>query len=368
MEKDRLFTEKISNGEDHQKEGIANSVRKRISYLYEGKRTLRDTHVKTHGCVEANLEIFNFDEQSIVDKVKKIARLSEEQTANINLKQGLFAQAKSYRCLLRFANGSTKGQSDKTLDARSMSVKIFDVDGPHLEGSYSESEQDIIVQNSTTFFVRGNKDYHSFFKVVVKPVWRLLFWFLVHPYQAYSLYKTVRLRPQSLMTESYWSGSAYAIGEKLSKSTFDAVKQITYPAAVKYGFFSKTTEMPLKQAKSNFCLRKISENHYQEDLIDRLSQDNAKYCWDFAIQIQTKLSHSIEDVTIEWPEEEAPFFTIGQLSLKSQMVTAGEQFEKGENLRFSPWNGLKVHRPIGELNRLREYIYPIVAKLRKKSI
>lgn len=76
---------------------------------------------------------------------------------------------------------------------------------------------------------------------------------------------------------------------------------------------------------------------------------------------------SIDDVTIPWLETESPFITVGCLIVKHQEIDFEQQCNFCENLRFSPWNGLKVHRPVGALNRLRSFVYPIVANYRHQK-
>jgi len=362
-----LFCEYIFASEETDTEKVGASVIKRMQSLYAGKRALRDTHVKTHACVKAHLEIIDFDADKIKAELANLTNLSNEQLQHINLKQGIFKEARAYPALLRFANGTIKTQSDQRLDARSMSVKLYDVEGEHFAGSYSLTEQDIIVQNATVFFVRGIKDYHSFFKAARGNGWRILPWLIMHPYQAYQLYKTIRRKPLSLLTERYWSGSAFSIGDSLTVSETKRTKRVHYPLVVKYGFFPTETHGAFARLKDHKRPSQVTKNYYREDITHRLSTTDALYYWDFAIQIQTNPKHAIDDVTVDWAEDEAPFYSVGRLVVKQQDIKADEQFEAGEKLRFSPWNGLKVHRPVGELNRLRRNIYPIVSNIRKNT-
>ena len=76
---------------------------------------------------------------------------------------------------------------------------------------------------------------------------------------------------------------------------------------------------------------------------------------------------SIDDVTIPWSEKKSPFLTVGRLTVKHQVIDFAEQEDFAENLRFAPWNGLAVHRPVGALNRLRSVVYPIVAEYRHQK-
>lgn len=363
--KKEIFCEYINDVEKTATEAVAKSVIARMESVYEGRRALRDTHVKTHACVDANLEIFDFDEQEIKSILIEKFNISPKQLNSVNIKQGILKVPRSFPAILRFANGTTRAQSDKALDARSMSVKLYDVIGDHLKEAYSTKEQDIIVQNASVFFVRGIADYHSFFKAARGKGWRILPWLLFHPYQAVSLYKTIRRKPISLMTETYWSGSAYALGDVIDSLNSGTKQKMRYPLVVKYGFFPTSPNAPFEKLEPVIRPKQVSDNYYRDDIIQRLTPKKSHYYWDFSIQIQTHPKHSVDDVTIEWPETEAPFFRVGRLSVSSQLILPKDQFETGESMRFSPWNGLKVHRPVGELNRLRGNIYPIVANIRQ---
>ncbi|KKD39718.1 MAG: hypothetical protein WAN66_00250 [Limnoraphis robusta] len=102
-------------------------------------------------------------------------------------------------------------------------------------------------------------------------------------------------------------------------------------------------------------------------MIQALAKPDAEYCWDFGIQFKTKPEMSIDDVTVLWDQDESPFFTVGRLTVKHQQINLDKQCDFCENLRFSPWNGLAVHRPVGALNRLRSVVYSLVGEYRHQK-
>ena len=78
----------------------------------------------------------------------------------------------------------------------------------------------------------------------------------------------------------------------------------------------------------------------------------------------------IDDGLNVWNEQESPFLTVGRLTVKHQIIDYEKQSDFNENLRYSPWNGLAVHRPVGAINRIRGVVYPVVAnyRLQKRGI
>lgn len=382
----KLFTEYPEKDETKYCALMSELVKKNMDNLYGGdkKQTAkRDTHSKTHAAVQGTLEIFDFDEAEIKQELSKRTSLTDAQLQAISLKQGLFAKPKQYPVWLRFANGAFSVKNDYEGDTRSMAVKVIGVEGERLAPSHELKTQDIIVHNASFFFVRTIKDFYSFFVTIYRagfsPILRLLviLWLMLHPYESSLLKNSFKRFPKSLLTERYWSASAYSLG---LKSDFDPSQPgrvpVEYPVVIKYGFTPVSSQPPHQQLplesrpESELQRAKASpseDNYYREDIIQALAKPDAEYCWDFQIQFQTSPEMSIDDTTIVWNEEESPFFTVGRLSIKHQEVYSPQQNDFGENLRFSPGNGLAVHRPIGAINRLRSIVYPIVANDRHQK-
>ena len=382
----KLFTEYPEQDERKYYDLLVEQAKNRMESLFKDKeRALRDTHAKTHAGVKGTLEIFDFDEEAIKRELHKRTALTASELNAINLKQGLLAKPKQYPVWLRFANGRTEVKDDYVPDTRSMTVKVMGVEGERLVQSHESKTQDIVVQNAEIFFIKSIKDYYGFFCTAAKSQEAAKKWLLQHPKQFLALLKITKPTPKSLLTERYWSGSAFALG---LNPNFDASQTglvpVEYPAALKYVFTPVSAEPPHNiipfqsrpgipqlpfgdRAKALGLDSNQPDNYYRNQLIQALAQPDAQYCWDFGIQFQTSPKMSIDDVTIVWQEREAPFFTVGRLIVKHQIVNFEKQYNFCENLQFSPWNGLAVHRPVGALNRLRSAIYPIIASYRHQK-
>jgi hypothetical protein len=382
----KLFTEYPEKDEAKYCALMSELVKKNMDNLYGGKKketAKRDTHAKTHAAIQGTLEIFDFDEAALKQELSKRASLTEAQLKAISLKQGLFAKPKQYPVWLRFASGQFSVENDYKGDTRSMAVKVIGVEGERLPQSHEFHTQDIIVHNTELFFIRTIKDFHSFFTAIYRaglsPVFKLLvlLWLKLHPYESTLLKTSFKRFPKTLLIERYWSASAYSLG---LKSDFDPSQPgrvpVEYPAVIKFGFTPVSTQPPhqplplesrpeseLERAKASGS----EDNYYREDIIQALAKPDAEYCWDFQIQFQTSPEMSIDDSTIVWNEEESPFFTVGRLTVKHQKVHCAKENDFGEDLSFSPGNGLAVHRPVGAINRLRSIVYPIVANNRHEK-
>ncbi|MBD3673291.1 MAG: catalase [Planctomycetaceae bacterium] len=367
-----MFTEYREPREQELYEEISQLTKSKIEELYgKANRALRDTHAKSHVAVKAHLEIFDIDEDNIKQELAERTPLPASLIEKIQIKQGLFAKPARYPVWLRFANGRPDVNPDSKSDTRSMSVKIIGVEGDRLADSYQSNVQDIVTQNGDVFFISTIADYLGFLRDAFRSNLRSLIWLIFHLSQFLALRRITSFPPQSLLTEKYWSGSAYSLGLALKPDEkCPEAESVTYPAVIKYAFTPCQSEEPYlnrERQKLDIPKSSIPENYYREELIAQLAKPDAKFCWNFGIQFQATEAMSIDNIIIPWSEEESPFFTVGRLVVEHQAIDFENQYDFCENLTYSPWNGLQVHRPVGALNRLRRFLYPVIASYRLKK-
>jgi hypothetical protein len=90
--------------------------------------------------------------------------------------------------------------------------------------------------------------------------------------------------------------------------------------------------------------------------------------WEFQVQLCRDLERQpVEDPTVEWKEDEAPFRKVATIRVHPQ-----DSWEPGrvdavdERMRFSVWTGLEAHRPLGNINRARNAPYKHSAEFRQR--
>ncbi len=364
-----MFTEFTEPNEARLYDEVAALLSTRLDQLYgESDRALRDTHAKSHAAVKAHIEIFNIDEAAVKRTLAERTALPARLIEGISIRQGLFSRPGRYPVWLRFANGRPDVNPDSTSDTRSMSVKIIGVTGDRLADSYQTNAQDLITQNADTFFISTIAAYSSFLRAAFRSNLRSLLWLVFHLRQFLALKRITQFAPQSLLTERYWSGSAYALGLPLNPGeSCPTAVSVSYPAVVKYAFTPCLPDEPfrdLPRQRLRLPAASLPENYYREELIAALASPGSKFCWNIGIQFQTTEAMSIDNVIVPWPESQSPFFTVGRMTVEHQVIDYERQFDFCENLTYSPWNGLQVHRPVGALNRLRRLVYPLVASYR----
>jgi hypothetical protein len=81
--------------------------------------------------------------------------------------------------------------------------------------------------------------------------------------------------------------------------------------------------------------------------------------WEFRVQLCRDLQRQpVEDPTVEWDEDEAPFVRVGILRAPAQDSWDPKLVKTvDEETRFSVWTGVDAHRPLGNINRARRDTY-----------
>ncbi|MCP1444240.1 catalase [Pseudomonas sp. GGS8] len=325
--------ELIPDGEAAMTRDIIQTAVRIVDQHRESTRYLRDAHAKAHGCVKAEVQV-----------------LPDLATA---LRQGVFSEpGKTWQATMRLSNGNAYPQFDSIRDARGMAIKLFDVpDKQLLSDRQGHNEQDFVMFNHPNFFVSDVAEYRqnvaaqadgkkvmAFF-----PGWDPRTWQVRHLFIALA---TLSPAPASPTQTTYFSVSPYKFGE----------------ANVKFRVMPDPGSCPAYALPTQ---NQNLPNFLRSALNQQLSTDRTPAC--FVLQIQRQdPSHymPIEDTSIEWREQDAPFETVARIKLPAQDFDTPALNLQCDNLSFNPWFGLEAHRPIGGINRLRKAVYEAVSDYR----
>ena len=98
-----------------------------------------------------------------------------------------------------------------------------------------------------------------------------------------------------------------------------------------------------------------------DGLRETIRKDAAKLTGEWALEVQLARDldkQPIEDASVEWKEEDAPFVQVATLRIEPQDSWSDDKVRRiDETLLFSPWNALVDHRPLGGINRARRRAY-----------
>jgi len=308
--------EHVQPGEAEQIAAIAEVIAQRVrAQAAADPPARRDAHPKMHGCVEAELKV--------------------PEGLPPQLAKGLFSRPGAYQAWVRFSNGAATPAPDKEGDGRGMAIKVMGVAGSR------SGTQDLVMINHPTFFVANVSDYVAF-NQAANP-----FRFFIpdlNPLHAHLRDMLIALtiaaqRVSNPLNSRYWSMTPYLYGDRPCK------------------FSARPTGPP-----SPFADRSTPD-FLRDNLVKALDAGDAAF--EFCVQLQADpASMPVEDPTIEWREQDAPFVPVARLTIPRQGFDTPERRAFGENLSFTPWHGLDAHRPLGGINRVRRTVYEAISGLR----
>lgn len=278
--------------------------------------THRALHAKGHGVLEAKL--------TVADNLPGHAR------------HGLFAKPATYEALVRYSNGASKVESDKVGDVRGVAIKVLGVAGKKVLGD--APTQDFLAILSSAIPFRGPDDFVAVVWATRNKALALFRLLGALGFRAFPLVKKaaagLKTPPGSLATKRFFSAAPIQCG----------------PHAVRFSLIPTSTEpgdMP------------DSRDRYAEELSVRLGRAPATY--DMALQFFVDEERTpIEDASIDWIEDVAPYVKVGTLEITQHDATSERSKQiaaNGEALAFDPWHALVEHKPLGAIMRARKHAY-----------
>lgn len=308
----------------------------------------RDQHPKSHGCVAG--------EFTVAENIPE------------NLKVGIFKNARTYSAWIRFSDGGSDRDSntgaflpDTVGDARGMAIKLMGVEGNLLIADpVHEGEQDFVLFNHPTFFIRDVQGYIDFFPIAkALKEGRIIFKHgepsqvpaeLQAKFQAiayaFPIVQKIKAKQTSSPLEiSYWSATPYKLGNR----------------AIKFAVVPQGTGEHFKPENA------IDQSNYLREAMTQHLANRAAY-FDFKIQLQTDaVKMPVEDPTVEWDEQRSPYIKVATIKIPVQDFNSECRRQFDEQQSFSPWHTLPEHQPLGGVNRARRRIYGELAKFRNTA-
>jgi hypothetical protein len=274
--------------------------------------TSRGFHAKAHGCLWG--------------------QLSAWPARDPRTRFGIFADPPQSRGVwVRFSNGVGWSQADSAKDARGMAVKVMGVPGK----KYAPDEvgtQDFLMTNSPTPVGKNAAEFMSFAHANAAGLFPSLLFLVGHSSSAApALLRTGPI--ESAPTEQYWSGGAYHLGAH---------------QAIKYTAKPCDGSPPRSTAKDD------------PDYLARDLESAAKggLCYTLYVQLQVDPDQTpIENAGKEWTEDVSPLVRVADITLPPQTVGGAREAAFCDSLSFTPWHAIAAHKPMGHINRARQFVY-----------
>ena len=302
-------------------------------FASEQRRPLgRGTHTKGI-CLGAEFEVF--DLRATISDPVLAARLA----------RGIYARPGVYRASVRFANAASTIQPDRQRDVRAMS---FAIDVPPGVLGPAAARVDYSMNNAPTFPINDPRAFAVFMRFASADGRRGL----IKAARSTSLGDLAKLVATSIRGESqehkpgsafqqmrYWSNVPFSHGPD------DAVKYSAIP-------HPDNPAQPF-QSGPNFLL---------DEIVRHVSEDGSMSSFDVGLQLldtermtrwgrRREPSFWIEDASVEWKEDQAPFHVVGRLRLLPKSVLPAEECDR--HFIDVTANSTEDSKPIGGINRAR---------------
>jgi hypothetical protein len=323
------WQEKIDPGEAQRFERYAGQLRELQRRNARGGPAARALHAKGQLGLDAAL--------TVLPDLPDHARL------------GPFAAPATFRAYVRYSNGSGRRQRDAKADVRGVAVKLLGVPGkkiiPGMEGAKT---QDFLLIRSPTTPFRNADEFVPFVIAVTSPLTGL-----PRAIAKIGVGRTLQILKRA------GQQLGQPVGSLAATRYFSAVPIRFGAYAVRYALRPHLPPGPPLPLRSPDALA--------EELSARLQKGPVVY--DFQLQFFTDEARTpIEDASVDWKEEDAPFLTVARLTLPMQDPSSarGRRIaERVEGLSFDPWHALEELRPLGNMMRARNPAYRLSTQERK---
>ncbi len=303
-------------------------------------RSIRTSHAKAHALLKGELRVH--------------AGLPE------HLRQGLFAEPRSYGVIARLAHVPGDLDDDRKVSGpRGMSLKVLGVEGEMLPGHGGQATQDWVLDTGKVFNAIGAKT----FLAQISPV----------EHFAPKIPQTVK----GALTATALAGNTmlHAVGGDSAALDFfghpflhPLVEAYYSQAPIRYGaYIAKLNAAPTPETVEAAAHQAFKPEDY-DGLRTTVTAFFREHPAEFTVGIQlcTNLRRMpIEEANQEWPENESPYLPVAILSFAVQDAWSPARVRfVDEELSFCPSHSLAAHRPLGSIMRARMAAYEALGRRR----
>ncbi len=300
---------------------------------------VRSVHAKAHGIIEGVMTVRD--------------GLPPE------LAQGLFAKPGQHPVYMRLSTNAGDILPDAIALPRGLAIKIVGAQGPRLPDADGDTH-DFVMVNGPVFQAPNPNKFLSSLKLLARTTDKMKGTKEVLSSVLQTVNKGLEAVGISSPTmqglggapnvdplgETYFSVTPFRYGDYIAKFR---VKPVSPD-------LTKLTGTEIDASVRDDAIRETVQAEMQETRAE----------WEFQVQLCCDVeAHPIEDPTVEWKEDDAPFVTVATISAAPQDSWSDAKVQKvDEAMRFSVWTGLVAHQPLGGINRARKQTYQHSAEFR----
>lgn len=274
--------------------------------------------------------------------------------------QGIFARQTVYDAVVRYSNGLGHLRPDHQLGAAcGMGIKLFGVPGTSLLDDERDSGTfDLNLINNEVFFANTAYDY-----MVIEDLFAELPEALVNPARRKTWMADFLTRRGTLTDPGSWLWD-----ELLAMLSFTAVPRrnlLSYSynsmGAFRYGeHIAKIRTVPTAGSLASLTHQIVDVHADNEAFRHTLVPEVAERDHSFELQVQlnTDLARMpVDNTSVKWSEDLSPWVTVARVDLPRQDISGDDNLAAADATSITPWRTREQHRPIGEIQRVRQEVY-----------
>ncbi len=301
-------------------------------------RTVRSSHAKSTSLVKGTLEVLpNLPPQ---------------------LRQGLFAEPRSYPILMRFAQGPGEVLSDSVSTHRGIGLKVLGVEGPKLPG-HNDASQDFVFATGAAFAQSSASTFLTAITGIEKGVG-------MPEAVKQAVSATSRVVNAALNAVGGDSPTFGFFGHTKRNPLADAYFS---QAAMRYGdYVAKMAVFPVSPELVAIIDQTLDTgadpDAFRHAAVEHLRTHGATF--EMRVQLCTDLdAMPVEDASVPWPEDQSPYVAVARITIPAQDAYSPARQAFFDNvLSFQPAHSLAAHRPLGSLMRARLATYQALSSYR----
>jgi hypothetical protein len=245
--------------------------------------------------------------------------------------------------VVRYSNGLGHQRPDHQLGAAcGMGIKLFGGPGPSLPADEPDTGTfDLNLINNEVFFANTAYDY-----MVIEDLFAELPEALVNPARRKTRMAEFLTRRGTLTDPDGWLWDE--LFAMLSFTTVPRRNLLSYTynsmGAFRYGDH----------------IAKIRTVPTVESLVAEAAERD--HSFELQVQLNTDLAHMpVDNTSVKWSEELSPWVTVARVDLPRQDIGGDDNVAAADATSITPWRSREEHRPIGEIQRVRQEVYRRVA-------
>lgn len=296
------------------------------------RHAIRDAHAKSNGLLKGELTVHG--------------------DLPAELRQGVFAQPRTYPVVARLSSAPSDIHSDQIPAARGFALKLIGVDGERLAPEIGGANQDFLMVNFPALAFGTIAKYRRMLSLLEANS---------HAPDTFQRLLAGTAHGAKQLLESL-GGTPGATLDGLARDNHHPLGENYHTqAAIRFGaYLAKLSLQPGSDSVRSLTGRPVDDVQYAS-LRDVVSGHFAEHGAEYTLSAQlcTDLATMpVEDAAIAWPEELSPQRAIATLRFAPQSTAHPARQVYGDDvLSFNPWNGVAAHQPLGGIMRIRRAAY-----------